>query len=140
MTKTTAETMSHRMAGAPPSCLQCHHNRRKSTTPHHATTWPQDDDDNHVRAYSIRWRSLQAKLARLSLMLTTLRSGEPPPLYVSWPQPLYKVSQGTLSRDSESSTHSLALHHSRAPKTSLRATHLLALALLPLPPFLHPPL
>jgi hypothetical protein len=32
----------------------------------------------------------------------------------------------------------LILHHSRAPGASLQAVHLLALALQPLPPFLHP--
>ena len=138
MTKTTVETMSHRTAGAPPPCLECHHNRRRSTAPLHAARWPQDNDDSHIRAYSTRRHSLQAKLARPSLRLTTIRSGEPPPLYVSWPRTLYKSSQGILSRYSASPTHSLTLHRSRAPEASFWATCLLALALLPLPPFLHP--
>jgi hypothetical protein len=57
-------------------------------------------------------------------------SGEPSSLYVTWPQTLYKGSQGTLPRDH--------LHNLQTPEALIRAVHLLALALLPLPPFLHP--
>ena len=93
--KTMAETTSHKMAGEPPPCLQCHHGRHSSTMPHHATMWPQDHDDNHVRTCTTRRCSLQAKLARTSLKLMTLRSGELPSLYTPWPRTLYKGSQGT---------------------------------------------
>ena len=34
-------------------------------------------------------------------MLTTLRSGEPPSLYMPWPQTLYNGNQGTLSKHSD---------------------------------------
>jgi hypothetical protein len=82
ITKTTTRTTSHRTTGPPPPC-------------HSAATWPQDHDDNHARTCSIKWCSLQAKLARTSLRLTTLRSGESSSLYTPWPQTLYKSSQGT---------------------------------------------
>jgi hypothetical protein len=48
MTKTTAETTSHRTAGKPPPCLQCRHGWHSSTTSHHAMPWPQDRNDNHT--------------------------------------------------------------------------------------------
>ena len=92
MTKTTAETTSHRTAGELPSCLQCRHGRHSGTTPYYAAMWPQGHDDSHARMYSTRWRSLQAKSARPSLRLTTLRSGEPIALYALWPRTLYKNS------------------------------------------------
>ena len=93
--KTTVETISHRMDGEPPPCLQCHHGRHSSTTSQRAATWPQDHDDNHAPTYSTRRRNLQAKLARTSLRLMTLWSGEPSSLYTPWPRTLYKGSQGT---------------------------------------------
>jgi hypothetical protein len=84
-----------------------------------------------------RWHSLQAKLARTSLRLMTLQSRESPLLYAPWPWTLYKGSQGT-HLDTFWVPYSFILHRSRAPKPSLRATRLLAQALLPLLPFLHP--
>jgi len=98
VTKAMAETTSHRTAGEPPVCLQCRHGWHSSTTPHHAVTWPQVHDDNHAQTCTTRRRSLQAKLARTSLRLTTLRSGESPSLYTPWPRTLYKGSLGTISR------------------------------------------
>jgi hypothetical protein len=86
------KTMSYRTTGEPPPCLQCHHGLHSSTTSHHAVMWPQDHDDNHVQMCSTRRRSLQTKLARTSLRLTALRSGEPSSLYTSWPRTLYKGS------------------------------------------------
>ena len=80
--KTKMRTTSRRIASEPPPCLQCRHGRYSSTTSHHATTWPQDHDDNHAQTYPTRRRSLQAKLARTSLRLTTLRSREPTALYM----------------------------------------------------------
>ena len=141
--KTTVETMSHRMADELPPCLQCRHGWHSSTTSHHATTWPQDHDDNHAQTCSTRWPSLQAKLARTSLRLMNLRLGEPPSLYTPWPRTLYKGSQGTHLGDPKPFDPTLIhsfLHRRRAPEASLRRAHLLALDLLPLPPFLHPPL
>ena len=44
---------------------------------HPAATRPEDHDDSHDRTCTGRRRSLQAKLARPSLRLSTLRSGEP---------------------------------------------------------------
>ena len=85
MTKTMMETTSHKMAGEPPACLQCCHDQHSNTMPYHAVAWPQDHDDNHARMCTSRWRSLQAKLARPSLRLMTLRSGEPTSLYIPWP-------------------------------------------------------
>ena len=81
MTKATAETTSHRMAGELSSCLQCRHGWHSSTTPCHSTTWPQDHDDSHAQTCSTKYHSLQAKLARPSLRLMTLRSGELIALY-----------------------------------------------------------
>jgi hypothetical protein len=75
--KTTVETTMHRMAGEPQPCLQCHHGRYSSTTSHHATTWPPDYDDSHAQTCTTRRHNLQANLARSSLRLTILRSGEP---------------------------------------------------------------
>ena len=102
--KTTTETMSHRTAGEPPPCLQCCHGQYSSATPHHAMTWPPDHDDNHARTCSTRRCSLQAKLARPSLTLMTLWSGEPIALYVPQPRTIYKGSQGTHD------THPLPFH------------------------------
>ena len=101
-------------------------------------TCPQDHNDNQAQTCTSRWRSLQAKLARPSLRLTTPLSGEPIVLYAPSPQTLYKGSQDTHLDRFTSSTISLILHHSRAPRASLQAVHLLALALLPLPSFSHP--
>ena len=95
VTKATTDTALHRTADEPPSRLQCRHGRHSSATSHHVTTWPEDHDDSHARMNTRRQHSLQATLARTSLRLTTLRSGEPPPLYAPWPQTLYKGSQGT---------------------------------------------
>ena len=106
MTKTMVKTTSHRTTSEPPPCLQCCHGRHSSTTPHHAMMWPQDHDDNHAQTCTTRWRSLQAKLARSFLRLTTLRLGESSSLYVPWPQTLYKGSQGTHLGDQNSFTHS----------------------------------
>ena len=136
MMKTMVRTTSHRTAGELPSCLQCRHDRHSSTTSHHAATWPQDHDDNHAHTCSPRRRSLQAKLDWPSLRLTILRSEEPTALYKPWLRTLYKGSQGTRLGD-PSLIHSF-LHRRRAPEASLRAACLLALDLLPLPPFLHP--
>jgi hypothetical protein len=76
ITKTTIEITSHRMAGEPPPCLQCHHGRHSSTTSHHATAWPQDRDNNHAETCTTRRHRFQAKIARPSLRLMTPRSGE----------------------------------------------------------------
>jgi hypothetical protein len=95
MTKTTTETTLHRMASELPSCLQCRHDRHSSTMSCHATTWPQDRDENHARTCPTRRHSLQAKLGRPSIRLSTPRSGEPIALYTPWPRTLYKGSQGT---------------------------------------------
>jgi hypothetical protein len=89
--KTTTETTSHRMADEPPPCLQCRNNRHSNTTSRHAAVWPYDRD-NHAQTCITRLRSLQAKLARLSLRLTTLRLEEPSSLYMRWPRTLYKDS------------------------------------------------
>ena len=78
VTKATMDTALHRTTDEPPLRLQCHHDRHSSATSHPATTWPKDQDDSHDRTCIRRWRSLQAKLARPSLRLSTIRSGEPP--------------------------------------------------------------
>ena len=137
MTKATTDTALHRMADEPPSKPQCRHGRHSSATSHPAATRPEDHDDSHNRTCTRRRRSLQAKLARSSLRLTTLWSGEPSSLYSPWPRTLHKGSQDTHLGD-PTLIHSF-LHRRRASEASLRAAHLLALALLPLPPFLHPP-
>jgi len=76
--KATTDTVLHSTAKEPPSKLECRHGRHSSTTSHPAAPWPEDHDDSHDRTYTRRWHSLQAKLARTSLRLMTLRSGEPP--------------------------------------------------------------
>ena len=80
--KATTDTALHRTADEPPSRLQCRHGQHSSATSHPTAMWREDHDDSHDRTCTRRWRSLQAKLARTSLTLSTLRSGKPPALYV----------------------------------------------------------
>ena len=78
MTKATMDTALHRTADEPPLRLLCRHGWHSSTMSHPATMWPEDHDDSHDWTCTKRQRGLQAKLARLSLRLSALRSGEPP--------------------------------------------------------------
>jgi hypothetical protein len=64
MTKATMETMLHRTAGKPPSCLHCRHGWHSSTMPYLTMTWAQDHDYNYTQMCTTRRHSLQAKLAR----------------------------------------------------------------------------
>jgi hypothetical protein len=90
--KTMMDTALHRTADEPPMCLQCLPRPARSTTSDPVATWPQDHDDSHTWASIRRWCSLQAKLAKTSLRLSTLRSGEPPLCNEPWPRTLYKGS------------------------------------------------
>jgi hypothetical protein len=78
MMKAMIDTALHRTVDEPPSRLQCRHSRHSSATTHPTAMWPEDHDDSHDQTCTRRWRSLQAKLARPSLRLSTLQSGEPP--------------------------------------------------------------
>ena len=72
VTKATTDTALHRTADEPPSRLECHHGQHSSAMSHPATTWPEDHDDSHDPTCTKRQHSLQAKLARPSLKLSTL--------------------------------------------------------------------
>ena len=78
MTKTMTDATLHRTADELSPWLQCCHSQHSSTMSDPAMMWPQEHKDSHARASTRRWHSLQAKLARTSLRLSTLRSGEPP--------------------------------------------------------------
>jgi hypothetical protein len=124
VTKAMRDTALRRMANEPPTRLKCHHGQYSSTMSHPVATCPEDHDNSHDQTCTRRRHSLQTKLARTSIRLTTLRSGEPPALYVSRPQTLYKCSR-THSKDSKSPTHfesstiPFILHSSRASGASL---------------------
>jgi len=85
-TKTMTDATLHRTADELSPWLQCCHDQHSSTTSDPAATWPQDHDDGHARASIRRRRSLQAKLARTFLRLSTLRLGEPPLCNEPWPK------------------------------------------------------
>ena len=127
MTKTMTETTSHRVASEPPPCLQCHNGQHSSTMPHHAVMWPQDHDDNHAWTCTTRWHSLQAKLARPFLRLSTLRSGEPP-LCISPGLGLYiRVVRAPISGMTFTSSTIPFIHHcSGTPRASLQVAPRLA--------------
>ena len=78
VTKVMTDTALHRMADEPSPCLQCRHGQHNSTTSHPDAVWQHDHDDSHARMSTRRRHSLQAKLARTSLRLSTLQSGELP--------------------------------------------------------------
>jgi hypothetical protein len=123
MTKTTTDSTLLRMADEPPPCLQCRHGPHSSTMSHLVMTWPQDHDDSHARTSTRRWHSLQAKLARTSLRLTTLWSGEPLLCISPVPKLYIRTARATHS---ESSTIPFVHHSSRASEASLWATPRLA--------------
>jgi hypothetical protein len=128
-TRAMTDAALHTTTNEPPPCLQCRHGLHSSALSHLVMMWPQDRDESHAQTSTRRRRSLQAKLARTSLRLTTLRSGEPPLCIKTWPQTLYKGSQGThlgTWTHSSSSTISFIHHSSRAPGVSLRAAPHLA--------------
>jgi len=97
VTKVMTDTALHRMADEPSPCLQCHHGQHNSTTSHPAALWPQDHDDSHARMSTRRRRSLQAKLARTSLKLSTLRSREPPLCISPGPELYIRTNRETHS-------------------------------------------
>jgi hypothetical protein len=139
--KTMADAALHRTVDKLSPWLQCYHDQHSSTTSDPTAMWPQDQDDGHSRASTSRRRSLQAKLARTSLKLLTLRSGEPPFCNEFWPQTLYKGGHGShLGTRSHSLSSTIrSIHHSnRAPGAYLRAAPRPAYVLRPLSPFLNP--
>jgi hypothetical protein len=84
-TKTMIDTALHGTANELSLWLQCCHGQHSSTTSALAITWPQDHDEGHAQPNTRRWRSLQAKLARTSLKLSTIRLGNL--LFVTSPGP-----------------------------------------------------
>jgi hypothetical protein len=108
MTKTMMDSCTGRLTNPQCAYSACH-DRHRCTTSRSIATWPQDHDDGHALTNTRRRRSLQAKLVRISLRLTTLRSGEPPLCIKPWPRTLYKGSQGTHLGTS-SHLHPLPFH------------------------------
>jgi hypothetical protein len=119
MANTTTDAMLHRTTNEPSSWLQCCHGQHSSATSAPATTWPQDYDESHTLTNTRRRRSLQAKLVRTSLGLSTPRLGNL--LFITSPGPkLYiRVARAHILR-----THS---HSSSSTTPSTLAVGLLEL-------------
>ena len=127
ITKATTDTALHRTADEPPSRLQCHYDRHSSATSHPAATWPEDHDDSHDWPCTRRRRGLQAKLARPSLRLSALRSGEPPLCICPGPELYIRAARAPISETIRTFTTIPFIHHcSRAPGASLQAALRLA--------------
>jgi hypothetical protein len=90
MTKIMTDVALHRTADELSPWLKCCHDQHSSTMSNPTLTWPQDHDDSHAWMNTRRQHSLQAKLARTFLRLTTLRSEEHPLCIKRWPRTLYK--------------------------------------------------
>jgi hypothetical protein len=129
--KTTTDAVLHMTADEPSPWLQCCHDQHSNTTSALAATWPQDHDESHAPTNTRRRRSLQAKLVRTFLGLSTPRPlGRGNLLFVTSPGPeLYiRAARAPNSEHSHSSFSTAPSIHlsSRAPGASLRAASRLA--------------
>jgi hypothetical protein len=107
MMKATTDTALHRTTDEPPSRLQCCHSQHSSSTSHPAATRLEDHDDSHNQTCTRRWHSLQAKLARPFLRLSTLRSGEPPLCISPGPELYIRVARAPISGTIDILYHSI---------------------------------